>query len=297
MLRAAIAGLVLTASGVLMDGILASGPASAQWGWFDDDPYPFRRPAYKRPSGDGFWGDQPRVRRPVVPRGASRSTWSGGPRPPIGRIAPDRIAFPSAYPVSSIVIDHRGRQLLLIESPAEALRYPISVGREGFGWSGTQRISKIVDWPDWYPPADMRERDPKLPVHMTGGLKNPLGAKALYLGNTLYRIHGTNDPRSIGRASSSGCFRMLNGHVVDLASRVGAGTPVAVVRSLPPRLARIVAEQVAGSYAPAPMAAAPPGRRPDTVPEDDAFEDRPQGEEPLEDELAGEGAGAPERRY
>jgi lipoprotein-anchoring transpeptidase ErfK/SrfK len=291
MLRAAIASLILAAASVL-----TTGTASAQWGWFDDDPYPFRRPSYKRPpGGDGFWGDGTRPHRPVVPRGPSRSTWSGGPRPPIGRILPDRIAFPSAYPVGSIVIDHRGRQLFFVESPSEALRYPISVGREGFGWSGTQRISKVVDWPDWYPPADMRERDPRLPVHMTGGLKNPLGAKALYLGNTLYRIHGTNDPRTIGRASSSGCFRMLNGHVVDLASRIEVGTPVTVVRSLPPRLARIVADQVAGSYAPGPLAKAPPVRRPDAAP-DDVFEDGPE-EEPFDEELAGEGAGAAERRY
>ena len=90
----------------------------------------------------------------------------------------------------------------------------------------------------------MRERDPRLPEKMTGGIKNPLGAMALYLGNSLYRIHGTNDANSIGRAASSGCFRMLNGHVVDLASRVDVGTPVTVVRRLPPELARIVAEQV-----------------------------------------------------
>jgi lipoprotein-anchoring transpeptidase ErfK/SrfK len=289
MLRTAVAGLLLAAASLFI-GIL-TGTASAQWGWFDDDPYPFRKP-HKRPSGDGFWGDPPRPL--VVPRGPERSTWSGGPRPPIQRIAPDRIAFPSTYPVGGIVIDHKGRQLFFVESPSQALRYPISVGREGFGWSGTQRISKIVDWPDWYPPADMRERDPKLPVHMTGGLKNPLGAKAIYLGNTLYRIHGTNDPRSIGRASSSGCFRMLNGHVVDLASRVEIGTTVTVVRRLPTRLARIVADQVAGTYAPEVMAKAPPSRRQDAM-ADELFGDQPGEDDPaLEDDLAGEGAGAPE---
>jgi len=102
----------------------------------------------------------------------------------------------------------------------------------------------------------MRERDPSLPEKMTGGIRNPLGAKALYLGNTLYRIHGTNDAKSIGRAASSGCFRMLNGHVVDLASRVGVGTPVTVVRRLPPELARTVAEQV--SPDPSAATVAPP---------------------------------------
>ena len=89
-----------------------------------------------------------------------------------------------------------------------------------------------TDWPDWYPPAEMRKRKPELPERMLGGLNNPLGAKAIYLGNTLYRIHGTNDPKSIGRAESSGCFRMLNAHVLHLASLVQVGTPVTVVRSL-----------------------------------------------------------------
>src|SRR5262249_3031286 len=124
------------------------------------------------------------------------------------------------------------------------LRYPISVGREGFNWAGAEKISRIADWPDWHPPEEMRGRDPRLPEKMSGGIRNPLGAKALYLGNSLYRIHGTNDSRSIGPAASPGCFRMLNGHVVDLASRVEIGTIVTVVRRLPPDLERIVADQV-----------------------------------------------------
>ena len=134
-----------------------------------------------------------------------------------------------------------------MQSPTEALRYPISVGREGFTWTGTEAISRVAEWPDWHPPEEMRDRDPSLPEKMSGGIKNPLGAKAIYLGNTLYRIHGTNDPKSIGRAASSGCFRMLNGHVVDLASRVQIGTPVTVVNRLPPDLERIVGEQLAPS--------------------------------------------------
>jgi lipoprotein-anchoring transpeptidase ErfK/SrfK len=135
------------------------------------------------------------------------------------------------------VIDTAGRQLFLVQSGGTALRYPISVGREGFTWTGTQKISRVADWPDWRPPAEMRERDPRLPELMTGGVRNPLGAKALYLGNSLYRIHGTNDARTIGQAASSGCFRMLNGHVLDLANRVGVGTTVTVVSSLPKTVA------------------------------------------------------------
>jgi lipoprotein-anchoring transpeptidase ErfK/SrfK len=117
-----------------------------------------------------------------------------------------------------------------VQSGSKALSYPVSVGREGFSWTGTQRITRVANWPDWHPPAEMRQRDPRLPEKMTGGIRNPLGAKALYLGSTLYRIHGTSDARSIGRAASSGCFRMHNRHVVDLARRVGVGTKVVVIK-------------------------------------------------------------------
>jgi lipoprotein-anchoring transpeptidase ErfK/SrfK len=134
--------------------------------------------------------------------------------------------------------------LLLIKSETEALHYPISVGREGFTWTGTETISRKNAWPDWNPPDEMRARDWRLPEKMSGGVKNPLGAMALYLGSSLYRIHGTNDPKSIGRAASSGCFRMLNGHIVDLSGRVELGVTVQVVRSLPPELDKLVTEQV-----------------------------------------------------
>jgi lipoprotein-anchoring transpeptidase ErfK/SrfK len=232
---------MLRAALVLVAMLVSSEAALAQWG------PPSGRAPYRPPSSaqnDFFGGlvdddDDDRPRRPTGPR-----LQSGGERPFIGAMEPKRISFPSSYAVGSIVIDHRGRQLFLIQSPTSALRYPISVGREGFNWAGAEKISRVADWPDWYPPAEMRERDPSLPEKMTGGIRNPLGAKALYLGSSLYRIHGTNDARSIGRAASSGCFRMLNGHVVDLSRRVGVGTVVQVVRSLPPELARTVAEQV-----------------------------------------------------
>jgi lipoprotein-anchoring transpeptidase ErfK/SrfK len=161
----------------------------------------------------------------------------GGPRPSIDPISPERIGFKSTYAPGSVVIDTSGRRLYLVQSPNEALVYPISVGREGFTWIGTERISRIADWPDWHPPAEMRERDPRLPEKMTGGIRNPLGAKALYLGTTLYRIHGTDNERTIGRAASSGCFRMTNGHVTDLAKRVGIGTTVVVLHQLPQHVA------------------------------------------------------------
>jgi lipoprotein-anchoring transpeptidase ErfK/SrfK len=211
-------------------------PYYSNWGWnrpyFDDD----------EDDDDRRWGDEEA---------------SGGPRPYIAPIAAQSIRFPSSYAVGSIVIDTRGRQLFFIKSATEALRYPISVGRQGFSWTGTETISRKAEWPDWYPPEEMRERDPALPAKMTGGIRNPLGAKALYLGKTLYRIHGTNDAKSIGRAASSGCFRMLNGHIIDLASRVEVGAAVTVVHRLPGDLEKIVADQVRDNTQ---RAAAQPGR-------------------------------------
>jgi hypothetical protein len=216
--------------------LLAATTAEAQWGGS-----PYGRGGYYSQGYFGFWGGwndnyyKPR-------RGPSFQ--SGGERPEIAPLAPTAISFPSKYPVGSIVIDTKGRQLLLIKSETEALHYPISVGREGFTWTGTETISRKNAWPDWNPPDEMRARDWRLPEKMSGGVKNPLGAMALYLGSSLYRIHGTNDPKSIGRAASSGCFRMLNGHIVDLSSRVELGVTVQVVRSLPPELDKIVADQV-----------------------------------------------------
>lgn len=160
-------------------------------------------------------------------------TRSGGARPFIAAAAPPVVEFRNSYPANSIVIDSEGRMLYYILSSSRAYQYPISVGREGFAWTGNERISRKQAWPDWVPPKEMVARDPRVPDRMTGGINNPLGAMALYLGNTLYRIHGTNDPKSIGKAASSGCFRMMNEHVLHLASLVSIGTPVAVVKRLP----------------------------------------------------------------
>lgn len=188
-------------------------------------------------SGGGFFSsfwdsdddDEDRPAKPLKP--TEPIVVSGGPRPDIEPQSPSQASFSSGQPAGTIVIDSAARRLYLIQGPSSALSYPVSVGREGFRWAGTERISRIADWPDWHPPAEMRERDPKLPTKMTGGVRNPLGAKALYLGNSLYRIHGTSDARSVGRAASSGCFRMHNAHVVDLARRVGVGTKVVVINA------------------------------------------------------------------
>ncbi|ADJ23793.1 ErfK/YbiS/YcfS/YnhG family protein [Hyphomicrobium denitrificans ATCC 51888] len=170
---------------------------------------------------------------------ASEGTLTGGGRPNISAVAPPKVSFPNSYAPGSIVIDTAGRRLYYVLSSTTAYRYPIAVGKQGFAWSGVEKISRKVAWPDWYPPAEMRARKPGLPVHMQGGVRNPLGAMALYLGSTLYRIHGTNDVSSIGTATSSGCIRMTNGNVTHLASIAGVGTTVHVLKRLPAGLARV----------------------------------------------------------
>jgi lipoprotein-anchoring transpeptidase ErfK/SrfK len=170
---------------------------------------------------------------------ASAGTLTGGGRPHIAAVAPPRVSFPNKYGAGAIVIDTAGRHLYYVLSSTTAYRYPIAVGKQGFAWSGVEKISRKVAWPDWYPPAEMRARKPGLPVHMAGGVRNPLGAMALYLGSTLYRIHGTNDVSSIGTATSSGCIRMTNGNVTHLASLAGVGTTVHVLKRLPAGTGRI----------------------------------------------------------
>jgi lipoprotein-anchoring transpeptidase ErfK/SrfK len=188
----------------------------------------------------GNWGEAPeRSSKPPSMLGASPSMMkptalaSGGGRPSISPKTPQTTSFQNGFQPGSIVIDTAGRKLYYTLSSSSAYVYPIAVGKQGFAWSGVERVSRIEDWPDWIPPKDMHERKGGLPLRMTGGLNNPLGAKAIYLGNTLYRIHGTNDASSIGSASSSGCFRMNNAHVVHLAEHINAGTVVYVMRRLP----------------------------------------------------------------
>ncbi len=155
----------------------------------------------------------------------------GGKRPRIAPERPDIVYLARREKPGTIIIDTNGRQLYYTLPGQRAYAYPISVGRQGFTWTGTERISRIKSWPSWTPPPEMRRRQPGLPITVSGGLINPLGAKALYLGSSIYRIHGTNNKRSIGRASSSGCFRMLNKHVVHLATLARVGTKVRVVRA------------------------------------------------------------------
>jgi lipoprotein-anchoring transpeptidase ErfK/SrfK len=129
----------------------------------------------------------------------------------------------------TIVIDTPEKFLFLVEPGGRAMRYGIGVGRPGFEWAGRRTITRKAEWPGWTPPSEMLKRRPDLPTHMEGGLGNPLGARAMYLGSTLYRIHGTNEPETIGKAVFSGCIRMLNEDVVDLYGRVKIGTRVLVI--------------------------------------------------------------------
>jgi lipoprotein-anchoring transpeptidase ErfK/SrfK len=132
-------------------------------------------------------------------------------------------------PAGTIIIDTPHTYLYLVRGDGKALRYGVGVGREGFTWSGSERIVHMSQWPDWHPPKEMIERQPYLPRFMAGGAGNPLGARALYLGNTIYRIHGTNQPSTIGHFVSSGCIRLTNEDVEDLYSRVNLGTRVVVL--------------------------------------------------------------------
>jgi lipoprotein-anchoring transpeptidase ErfK/SrfK len=135
----------------------------------------------------------------------------------------------------TIIIDTPNTYLYLVLGGGKAVRYGIGVGREGFTWSGVKAVERKAEWPDWVPPAEMLQRQPYLPRFMAGGPGNPLGARAMYIGGTVYRIHGTNAPSTIGKQVSSGCIRMLNEDVIDLYARVNVGTKVVVLPMQPAR--------------------------------------------------------------
>ncbi|MGD9921859.1 MAG: L,D-transpeptidase [Pseudorhodoplanes sp.] len=191
--------------------LIPQSPATAQSSAFAD-PAPLYPPAFARAAPQPEVADEPgdsvgmasHLRRQIV----SYST----------REAP-----------GTIVIDTPNTYLYYVLGNGRAVRYGIGVGRDGFRWSGTQRVARKAEWPDWHPPAEMVARQPYLPRFMAGGPSNPLGARALYLGNSIYRIHGTNSPSTIGGRVSSGCIRMLNEDVVDLYGRVKVGTKVVVL--------------------------------------------------------------------
>jgi len=168
-------------------------------------------------------------------RGPDTSKGSVGPANAVAGHRGQVVSYSTGEAPGTIVIDTPNTSLYFIVGGGRAVRYGIGVGREGFTWSGVETITRKAEWPDWSPPAEMLARQPYLPRVMAGGPGNPLGARAMYLGDTAYRIHGTNQPDTIGRHVSSGCIRMLNDDVIDLYSRVNVGTKVIVLPNEPRR--------------------------------------------------------------
>ena len=216
--------------GGLIEYLVTGDAAGAGRGWpqrgtavsqrvaaYSGDPLPaYREPApaavppqaYGAPEG----GDPARIARALDPQYQRQEvTFTGAQRP------------------GTIVIDTPAKHLYLVQPGHRAIRYGIGVGRPGFAWNGLKTVSRKAEWPDWTPPPEMLARRPDLPRHMEGGPGNPLGARALYLGSSLYRIHGTNEPHTIGQSVSSGCIRMMNEDVTDLYERVPVGTRVEVL--------------------------------------------------------------------
>jgi lipoprotein-anchoring transpeptidase ErfK/SrfK len=227
-------------------------------------PAPLRMASADRPNlGGGFieflFGDRPGQGDRYQPQGGYQGNYQPGvyqqqqqvypaPRPLFSPAEPQQsmiseparptfdpkyekqvVGYDGREGVGTIVIDTPNKFLYLVQGNGKALRYGIGVGRPGFTWSGTKTISAKREWPDWTPPSEMLARRPDLPRHMEGGPQNPLGARAMYLGSSLYRIHGSNEPWTIGTNVSSGCIRMRNEDVIDLYGRVNVGTRVIVI--------------------------------------------------------------------
>jgi lipoprotein-anchoring transpeptidase ErfK/SrfK len=185
-------------------------------------------------------------------------------RPEVGkvdlpaRLKRQEVRFSTKEPAGTIVVDTQNTYLYYVLGGGRAVRYGVRVGRDGFTWNGTQKITRKAEWPDWHPPTEMIERQPYLPRFMAGGDGNPLGARAMYLGNTVYRIHGTNQPSTIGKFVSSGCIGMLNEDVIDLFDRAKVGTRVVVLpAAVPPALASAAPTQPMPNQASNVNAAAP----------------------------------------
>lgn len=151
-------------------------------------------------------------------------------RPMQSAIPREMVSFDKGYAAGTILISTKERRLYYVMGDGKAMRYGVGVGRPGFEWAGVKTISNKREWPSWTPPSQMLRRRPDLPRHMAGGPENPLGARAMYLGSSLYRIHGSNEPDTIGQAVSSGCIRMTNEDVMDLYERAKVGTRVMVMR-------------------------------------------------------------------
>ncbi len=231
------------ACGALALTMCASGHADPLVIYQRPQAAPVRQAAAQGGYGGGFIeflfggdrrGQQPRYDRyPAFPADLGPGVVEAPDQP--GRFIMDTRYVRQVVPYSgtetsgTIIINTQDRMLYLVQSSGRAIRYGIGVGRPGFAWSGVHHVSQKREWPDWTPPEEMLQRRPDLPRHMNGGPENPLGARALYLGSTLYRIHGSNEPWTIGTQVSSGCIRMRNEDVIDLYDRVKIGTKVVVL--------------------------------------------------------------------
>ncbi|MGP8191998.1 MAG: L,D-transpeptidase [Methylovirgula sp.] len=238
---------------------ILTAPAAAQWRYYDGyrayppdySPYPAfpgGGPAYEpqpQPPGSygygapdadgtpdsgaepGYGSPQRTLDTPSEARGDPDSEAAGSPK------TAQIVANPTSEPPGTIVVDTKTRHLFYVQKDGMAIEYGIGVGREGFAWKGIAYVGRKAEWPRWIPPKEMLKRRPDLPTQMDGGIANPLGARALYLfennKDTLFRIHGTNEPDTIGKAVSSGCIRMMNADVMDLYQRVAVGTRVVVL--------------------------------------------------------------------
>jgi lipoprotein-anchoring transpeptidase ErfK/SrfK len=253
-MRAIQGGFTARGAGLVLALVLLipAAPAFAQWrnyGGYQAYPGypPYAYPAY--PDGySGYPGAPPAPRyrdRPYAYGAPYEDPYGSGPRGQsyggedlelgvnLNQKTAAMVQNPTNEPAGTIVIDTSSRHLYLVRPGGGAIQYGIGVGRQGFAWKGIARVGRKTEWPRWIPPKEMLKRRPDLPEEMDGGLDNPLGARALYLfqGNkdTLFRIHGTNEPDSIGKAVSSGCIRMMNADAIDLYQRVKVGTRVVVL--------------------------------------------------------------------
>jgi lipoprotein-anchoring transpeptidase ErfK/SrfK len=207
--------VVVALAGLVSAVALAASPASAQT--YD------RYAAYAPQASYAAYSVDPLTGQALAP-------YDEEYRPQATATPRELVQFDPRYAPGTIIISTEERRLYYVTQRGEAIQYAVGVGRPGFEWSGTKSVTAKKEWPSWTPPAEMLRRRPDLPRHMEGGLDNPLGARAMYLGGTLYRIHGSNEPETIGQAVSSGCIRMTNEDVVDLYERVKLGTKVVVLR-------------------------------------------------------------------
>ncbi|HEX7789552.1 MAG TPA: L,D-transpeptidase family protein [Afipia sp.] len=189
-----------------------------------------------------------------------------GPRKELEpRLRRQEVSYPTKEPAGTIIVDTPNTQLYYILGGGRAIRYGVRVGRDGFTWTGVQKITRKAEWPDWHPPPEMIERQPYLPRFMAGGDGNPLGARAMYLGSTVYRIHGTNQPSTIGKFVSSGCIGMLNEDVTDLFDRTKVGTRVVVLPGGKPPEPNVTASAQPGPGGYVPSVPAPSEQRPNVM--------------------------------